>query len=505
MTVGTEHDEPASVRRGGHPAPRRLLLSRLWARRDGLAWLEAGLAVAAFAVLCVVVLRVAPQLVEPDDAAYRASIVAMSEGHLLTLSQTQVEALAQSLGGPGGPVGPGGPGLIPQWVQLGDGQWISEKDPGYPFLAAPFQALGIIRWAPLFYGALACSGLFAGARRWLGRFGGAAAVGLYCSSGAALLFAWRDYMPTFTDASLIAAASGALLWAVLAAEASSRRRTWAGLAGFVMLEAATFARYTNIVVLGCAAVAVVVAWRRRAARLPSPAVAWWLASIAVFGTGVAVFDDLVYGGPLTTGYRPGEIQFGLGAIAPNLRYMPAHLLRAMPMLVLGLASLGWIILRRVLRRRAAGEAGFAVRRDLWVGLALAASWFAVWGLYSAYWWTANGFGSTLQFARFYVPALGAISLLGAWLVTRIPGRAWLAGLTTTAVIAAMFGLGVPSFHAMAASRIGGAVKGCPGPQGASPVPAGTGCAGGGQRHVTGGPGGYSGRHGGSSPRNQQSK
>jgi hypothetical protein len=69
-------------------------------------------------------------------------------------------------------------------------------------LAAPFEALGIIRWAPLFYGALACLGLFIGARRWLGHFGGLAAVGLYCSSGAALAFAWRDYMPTFTDASL---------------------------------------------------------------------------------------------------------------------------------------------------------------------------------------------------------------------------------------------------------------------------------------------------------------
>ena len=47
-----------------------------------------------------------------------------------------------------------------QWVQLPDGRWISEKDPGYPFLAAPFQALGIIRLAPLFTGrwaAWACS------------------------------------------------------------------------------------------------------------------------------------------------------------------------------------------------------------------------------------------------------------------------------------------------------------------------------------------------------------
>jgi hypothetical protein len=111
---------------------------------------------------------------------------------------------------------PGGrrPPLV-QWVQLASGRWISEKDPGYPFLAAPFQALGIIRLAPLCYGAFGCLGLFFGARRWLGRFGGGAAVGLFCTSGAALLFAWRDYMPTFTDASLIAAGTGALLGAWL--------------------------------------------------------------------------------------------------------------------------------------------------------------------------------------------------------------------------------------------------------------------------------------------------
>ncbi len=80
-----------------------------------------------------------------------------------------------------------------------------------------------------FYGALACLGVYFGSRRWLGRFGGAAAVGLYCSSGAAILFAWRDYMPTFAEASLIAAGSGALLWVALATEASTRRRTWARL------------------------------------------------------------------------------------------------------------------------------------------------------------------------------------------------------------------------------------------------------------------------------------
>jgi hypothetical protein len=258
-------------------------------------------------------------------------------------------------------------------------------------------------------------------------------------------------MPTFTDASLVAAGSGAVLWAVLATEASLRRRTWVGLAGFVALEIATFVRYTNIVVLGCAVVAVIVAWRLRAARLRLRTLCWWLASVAAFGTGVAIFDARVYGGPLTTGYQPGEVTFALGAIRPNLRMMPAHLILAMPMLVLGVIALAWIIVRWLMLRRADGEAGAVARRDLSVGAALAGSWFAVWGLYSAYTWTTDPTSVTVQVVRFYVPAIGAIALLGAWLVTRIPGRAWRAGLTSAAVITAMFGLGVWSFYAIYAA------------------------------------------------------
>jgi hypothetical protein len=409
-----------------------------------LAWVEATLAVAAFTALSILVLSVAPQPAEPDDGAYRASIVAMTKGHFLTLSIAQAETLARELGdNPGAPPN--------QWVEVAHGRYISEKNPGYPFLAAPFQALGIIRWAPLFYGALACLGLFFGARRWLGRFGGLASVGLYCSSGAALAFAWRDYMPTFTDASLIAAGSGALLWSVLATEAGSRRRTWVGLAGFAGIELATFVRYTDVVILGCVVAAVFAAWRLRVARLPLRRLAWWLASVAVFGVGVAVFDDLVYGGPLTTGYQSGEVTFAFGAIGTNLRLMPAHLLQAMPMVVLGLMALVWIIVRWVMLRGAGGEVGAATRADLWVALALAASWFASWGLYSAYTWTTDPTSVSVQVVRFYLPALGAIALLGAWLVTRIRGRSWLVGLISSAGIAALFAVGVWAFHAMYAA------------------------------------------------------
>ena len=374
-------------------------------------------------------------------------------------------------------------------MQLPGDRWISEKDPGYPYLAVAFQALGLIRLAPLFYGALGCLGLFFGGRRWLGRFGGAAAVGLYCSSGAAILFAWRDYMPTFTEASLIAAGTGALLWVVLAAEASARRRTWAGLAGFVALEAATFSRYTNIVVLGCAVIAVLVAWRLRAARLPGSVVAWWLASVCVFGAGGAIFDTLIYGGPLRSGYRPGEITFSLSALGPNLRYMPAHLIQAMPMLVLGLAALAGIAVIWLRDRRAGAQQAAVARRDLAVALALAACWAAIWVLYAAYTWTAAPGLSTLQAARFYLPALGAISLLGAWLLVRVPRRQPFVAITTLAVVAALFGLGGWAFHDMYQHPFGPQLVVVPGPGGTVELKPGPGTIIGGPGSVApGGPG-----------------
>jgi len=412
--------------------------------------IEVALAVAAVAVLCFVALRTAPYMPEPDDFAYQGSIIGITDGYFLTLSNAQAHAVAAQLARGGGlmPLGPTGvPGIV-QWVRLANGRWISEKDPGYPFLATPFQALGIIRLAPLLCGALGCLGLFAGARRWLGRFGGTAAVGLFCSSGAALLFAWRDYMPTFTDASLIAAGTGVLLWTVLAEEAPVRRRSWIGLLGFVAIEAAVFVRYTDVVVLGCAVAAVLVARWRRPASVPRGALRWWLGSVALFAAGVAVFDDLVYGGPLTSGYRPGEVTFSLGAVVPNLRYMPAHLIVTMPMLVLGLAGLAWIGGRWARLRRADDEQGHVARRDFAAGLALAGSWASVWALYAAYTWTASPGLTTLQSTRFYVPALGAISLLGAWPVVRVARPAPLAAVASAAAIAALFGLGLWSFHTM---------------------------------------------------------
>ncbi len=134
---------------------------------------------------------------EPDDDAYRASTVALNHGQIL-LSSAQYLALEHQLGAAAAGGGPGGGGAVQQWDHLANALWISEKNPGYPFLAVPFECLGALRLTPLFSGALGCVGLWFGARRWLGRRGGAFAMVLYCSSGAAPAFAWRATMETFT-------------------------------------------------------------------------------------------------------------------------------------------------------------------------------------------------------------------------------------------------------------------------------------------------------------------
>jgi hypothetical protein len=96
-----------------------------------------------------------------------------------------------------------------------------------------------------------------------------------------------------------------------------------------------------------------------------------------------------------------------------------------------------------------------------VAAALALSWLSVWSLYLGYTWTAAAgqpgphglgplHGSALMFVRFYVPGLGALALLAAWALIRLPRWA----LVTA--VAALYGLGYWSFIDLAHFRLPGA-------------------------------------------------
>jgi hypothetical protein len=421
---------------------------RFWRRGDVLV------ALVGFAIFIAVVLTKAAALLEPDDYAYRASIVALSHGHIL-LTNAQYLALSHQLSANGGQ------GIL-QWHHLTSGKWISEKNPGYPFFAVLFYWLHALRVAPLFYGALACTGLFVGARAWLGKWAGTYAVWLYCFSGAALTFAWRDTMPSFSDASLIGAGAGLLLWTMLSQHASTRKRLWIGLAGFVAIEGAVFIRYTNVLELGVAIVAVLVLAKRCAISWRSVFV--WMTSVVLFGAGVLAFDQWAYGKATSTGYSPGEISFSFSSLWPNLKLMPKQLTTSMPVWILSALALAWIVTRFVRRLRVSSDdAQSNTSRDLIVAVVLAAGWLGLWFLYLTYTWTAQmgagpgGGSGTVHVIRFYLPALGLIALLATWLLVhlhRILSWFVLLGLVIFSLL---------SFHSMASSgAIGAGGVGGPG-------------------------------------------
>jgi hypothetical protein len=487
MTTSTSTSAAASA---DTPAGR----SRLWSRAGIRAvsrtvWIEIAVALICFAVLSGAALTRPVTLAEPDDYAYRASIVALTEGHVI-LSDAEYQDLAERLQQQDSADGLSGSQGIAQWTQLGDGSWVSEKNPGYPFLVAPFALVGLERLAPLFYGGLGCVALFFGGRRWLGAWGGTFAVGLFCSSGAALAFAWRAWMPTFTGAALIAAGAGALLWALLVVEKRPRVRTAVGLLGFLALEGAMLVRYTDAIALAVAAVAVLAVWVFDRGRLPKRALLWWFGSAVLAGALALAWNAFVYGSATATGYASGVISFGLGAISGNLDHMPQLLVATMPACLLALVALVWMAGRSIWLRRTAPKdevrpSRAAAHRDVAVAAALTAVWWGTWALYSTYYWTAQmstgpggaggggggggagpaGADNAIHLIRFFVPALAPIALLGAWALVRVPR--W-AALTA---VAAFFGLGFWSYADMAAADPrGGIMGGRPGGPGGMPGP-----------------------------------
>jgi hypothetical protein len=141
------------------------------------------------------------------------------------------------------------------------------------------------------------------------------------------------------------------------------------------------------------------------------------------------------------------------------------------MLLLALVGLVWIVVRylqwRAPRRTVQRE---RARRDAVVALVLTTGWLSVWGLYATYTWTVGQTRGTvipIHVVRFYIPALGLIALLGAWLLKQFPR--WLA----FALLALLAGAGVwsyqlPANHVIVRLHYGASNSG-PGVVGSAPV------------------------------------
>jgi hypothetical protein len=262
----------------------------------------------------------------------------------------------------------------------------------------------------------------------------------------------------------VAAGAGALLWTMLATDATQRRRRRVGLAAILALVAATFTRYTDVVALGVAILAVIVLAR-------PVGISWrtlqvWAIGLVLSGAGILAFNQYAYGAWDKTGCAAGEITFSLSALSPNLQHMPSHPVRAIPMLLFGLVAVGWIAVRAITARRSADPAARAARRrDAVIAAVLGAGWVGFWGLYLCYDWTAHmsaQSNSAIHVIRFYLPALGLIALLAAWLLVRlIRTRAHLGAWSVAALLAALVVAGGWSYQNLVANSAepGGALGG----------------------------------------------
>ena len=96
--------------------------------KGGLAWWQRASvlsALGAFAAFVAVVLTTLSALFEPDNFAYRASIGALSEGHIL-LTNAKYLSLPTPFSSPSA----SGPGFL-QRHHMASGYWISEKNPAF--------------------------------------------------------------------------------------------------------------------------------------------------------------------------------------------------------------------------------------------------------------------------------------------------------------------------------------------------------------------------------------
>ncbi|MEZ5207217.1 MAG: hypothetical protein R2690_09650 [Acidimicrobiales bacterium] len=445
---------------GAAPAPWRRALPAL-------------VAAAAVAVLAVAALSWPYRLREPDPYAYRAATWTIEQGEL-TLDDAGYIAVDSALIASGdgwtrqlvdpnpqyvAAAGPGGcpqrrgsftgpifgeppPIGITQWVRLDDGTCVSEKSPGYPFLLAPFDSLGLVRLAPLLFGLVGFVGIWTGARRWLGPWGACTAVGLTAAGPGVIVMAHRAWMPTFTDALLLAGGVGFVLWAVLAVERRFAHRAWVGALGCALAGLSTTLRLTNAVPAVVLAVWAVVVGSRRRARAGPRLIACWLAGALVPASALVAYNLWVFGAPWASGYEAGGggPQWDVGSIGPNVSAMTGRLTWALPVwwlallaaLVAGALALG----RRSLAPPAdCGRPEASGAGDGAVLALLGAWWLSVWGLYAMFGWTVTNVpaGShPMISSRFYLPAVGAVGLLAAWLLVRLP--AWVGVVAIAALL-----------------------------------------------------------------------
>lgn len=263
--------------------------------------------------------------------------------------------------------------------------------PGYPLIMAAARAIGgrsaMFAVVPIL-GGLGVWWTFVLARRVGGHEAGAMAAVLLAASPAYLY----QVVQPMSDV------PAAALWAAALVAVTNKQFTEsfaAALAGGLVTGAALIVR-PNL--LPVAAVAALVIFTRAGVR-PQSVVRTWIGyglGIAPFAVAVALLQNAMYGGPLTSGYGDLDFLFRVDHIVPNMRRYPVWLVTTeTPAIALALA------------------APFAARDEtrrlcVWL-LAVAGAVFACYVPYEVFdaWW----------YLRFLLPAYPAALTLTAFVMT----------------------------------------------------------------------------------------
>jgi len=197
----------------------------------------------------------------PIDYAYRASIVALTQEHLLTLTNVQYQELLQQLSSGAEWVSRSGCIRPPALDQ--------QKNPATR-PCAPFQALGILRVAHCSTGHWRCGPLL-----WRPAGGSAAGAGTWavCCSAARERHWLRvaGYDAHLHRRLPDRCRRRSVLWNSASPQRHSPPTRGRRLARVVAIEAAVLVRYTNVAILAVAVLAVLLVLRRASFRCAPPA------------------------------------------------------------------------------------------------------------------------------------------------------------------------------------------------------------------------------------------
>jgi hypothetical protein len=227
-----------------------------------------------------------------------------------------------------------------QWDKIAPNTWAIEKTPGYSFILAGFNKLGIAAYTNLILAAIFLPIFYILAKRHFGGRTAFFATILMAFSAAFLGMLVRPYMSDF--AGFVFVALSVLLYAESFKDARPTPLVLAGLFAGISL----CIRYTNGLLFLVIIAHLVISNRKSLKTIIKP-LTWLAAGSAIPVLLLVAYNLLVFGKVFASGYSYtagvnfafqyvywGQIDTALAIISRNISNLPSYLLRGYPLLIL---------------------------------------------------------------------------------------------------------------------------------------------------------------------------